>query len=196
MIQETRVVVEDVLSRSDVIDCQLARQDLGAEFARRLPLRLSAATVVRVGNRIEVDAACREDAIKLESLMRQCRFETLARDQARARVKFLRDEILANPADAKLYLLATADDRFSEIPQGDALSQLIAEVTWWAPNSGWLTVARLVHDYLLKLSDGQAADLVKAFTAAAEAIGDRHFAETLRAEAKRGQIDQEGAASS
>ncbi|MGC4755909.1 hypothetical protein [Micromonospora trifolii] len=182
VIQKTRSIAEDVLSRHEIVDCQRAQQDLAAELVTRLPLRLGVAAVVRVGSRIDVDPECREEAMQLQGLTRQYRFESLMRNCAKARVDFLKNEVLRNPADAELYILATADGYFGKIPRGEALSQLVADVAWWEPANRWLVVARLVHDYVANLSDGQARELIRAFAAVAEATGDRDFADKIRAE--------------
>jgi hypothetical protein len=182
VIQSVRKIVQDALCRHEILDWKVAQQDAEADLARRIPVHVKAATILRADVVVDLEAGCREDALRLESLVRQHSFEELTRAHARARVAFLRKEVLADPANMKLYLLAMADGLVGKPLRAEELAPLIEEVAWWAPDSRWLNVARLVHGYLSQLSRDEERALLKAFTAAVEAIGDRDFADKLCSE--------------
>ncbi|MEU4643010.1 hypothetical protein [Micromonospora sp. NPDC023814] len=136
-----------------------------------------------MSSEVSVDPACRESALRLESLMRQECFDSLVRQQAKARVEFVRNEVLSDPATARLYLLLSADALGGKGVQKEALEGLLEEASWWTPQNRWLVIARMVHKYVAGMSSEKSAELVKAFSVAAEALGDLDFAQRIREEA-------------
>ncbi|WP_189822683.1 hypothetical protein [Streptomyces finlayi] len=124
-----------------------------------------------------------EHAAEEARLRREYELDSLARRQARAREDFLRREILASPASARLYTLLerSADywPRLGGPPAGTDLSSLVREVQQWHPQESWVTVAQLLHDFVLGLSLEGRKEFLTILANAVHVHGDEKRAQLL-----------------
>ncbi|WP_189040333.1 hypothetical protein [Micromonospora sonchi] len=194
IVQGLRGIVERVLSQKEVMEWRTAEQELNGELLGHLPCKIGKLKVLRASATVEPDPASWEAGMQLESARRQQLFESAVRRQAKARVDFLRREVLSDPVAAQLYLVSMKESDLGRGLDKDTIKKLIEDAAWWTPQNRWLLIARIVYDYLSGLSDGRARDLLRAFIVAAEAIGDQEFADRLRSEADEDarESDREG----
>ncbi|MFF8579334.1 hypothetical protein ACF05R_11525 [Streptomyces albidoflavus] len=144
--------------------------------------------------RLSVDDGTREAALraedvhqeyrrKKERLRRDHELDELARRQARAREAFLREEILANPAAARLYgLLEGTSNHWPRLggpPAGTNLEELVREVRQWQPGEQWVTVAQLLHGFVANLTEAGRKELLVILADAVRTFGDENTAQRL-----------------
>jgi hypothetical protein len=118
-----------------------------------------------------------------EQLRHEYELDALARRQARARADFLRMEILANPASARLYTLL---ERYTEHwprlggpPAGASLPDLVREVQQWQSQARWVVVAQLLHDFVAGLTEEGRKELLTILAKAVQVHGDEKTAQAL-----------------
>ncbi|MEU0631463.1 hypothetical protein [Streptomyces sp. NPDC005989] len=120
---------------------------------------------------------------KKERLRHDHELDDLARRQAQARESFLREEILADPATARLYgLLEGASKHWPRLggpPTGTNLEELVREVRQWQPGQQWVTIAQLLHDFVANLTEAGRKELLIILTDAVRAFGDENTAHRL-----------------
>ncbi|MGW3660672.1 hypothetical protein ACWD6R_35715 [Streptomyces sp. NPDC005151] len=150
--------------------------------------------VTDVQVRISVDDCTREAALLAERLRQEYRrkeqrltreheLDDLARRQAQARETFLREEILANPAAARLYGLLEGESkhwpRLGGPPTATNLEELVREVRQWQPGQQWVTVAQLLHTFVGDLTEEGRKELLIILSDAVRAFGDENTAHRL-----------------
>ncbi|MFG2848350.1 hypothetical protein ACGF12_35095 [Kitasatospora sp. NPDC048296] len=148
------------------------RQGYALEEARR-----------RQEQKREEDRRREEHAQEEDQLRREYELDTLARRQARARADFLRAEILADPASARLYTLL---ERYTEHwprlggpPAGTSLPDLVREVQQWQPQTRWVVVAQLLHDFVAGLTEEGRKEFLTILAKAVKVHGDEKAAQAL-----------------
>ncbi|MCX3063714.1 hypothetical protein [Streptomyces beihaiensis] len=189
-----REKIEEAAARCDVLRPKAAEQDISVAVQEQLPLVAGGVVVTDVQVRITVEDAIREAALRTERLRQGCQrqeerirrdheLDELARRQVRAREAFLREEILANPATARLYgLLEGASKHWSRLggpPEGTDLETLVREVRQWQPGQQWVTVAQLLHDFVAGLTEEGRKELLTILADAVRAFGDENTAHRL-----------------
>lgn len=189
-----RKVVDTAAAECDVLRPDAAEQDIAAAVHVCLPLTGDGVVVTDARIRISVDDATRNAALTAEQLQqdfqrraiqlqREYELDELARRQVRAREAFLRREILANPASARLYTLleSSADHwpRLAGIQPGTDLGDLVREIQQWQPGRQWVTVAQLLHEFFANLSTEGRRELLTLLIDAVQAFGADETAERL-----------------
>ncbi|MEU1624190.1 hypothetical protein ABZ746_02360 [Streptomyces sp. NPDC020096] len=130
------------------------------------------------------EAHRREEHAREEGqLRREYELDALARRQARARADFLRTEVLANPASARLYTLL---ERYTEHwprlgapPAGTSLPDLVREVQQWQPQARWVVVAQLLHGFVVGLTEEGRKEFLTILAKAVKVHGDEKTAQAL-----------------
>ncbi|MEU2758459.1 hypothetical protein [Streptomyces albidoflavus] len=206
-----RPVIDEAAADCSVLRLDAAEQDITTALCSRLPLSGDGVEVVDVRVRLSVDAATRNAALRdeqlrqqyrreealraerlraeyereQERLRRECELDALARRQAREREDFLRGEILASPASARLYTLLERSvehwPRLGGPEVGTDLVALVREVQLWQPENRWVTVAQLLHGFVTGLSEENRKELLTILADAVKAFGDEALARRLAA---------------
>ncbi|WP_437071774.1 hypothetical protein [Streptomyces sp. enrichment culture] len=186
--------IEKTAQRCDVLRPVAAEQDITVAVRDQLPLVADGVVITDVDVRVTVEDNVREAALRTERLRqeyqrqqerirRDYELDELARRQVRARETFLREEILANPAAARLYgLLEGASKHWSRLggpPMGTDLDDLVREVQQWQPGQQWVTVAQLLHDFVASLTEEGRKELLTLLADAVRAFGDERTAHRL-----------------
>jgi hypothetical protein len=186
--------IEEVAERCDVLRPGAAEQDITVAIQEKLPLVADGVVVTNVQVRVSVDDTTRRAASHSERLRQEYQrqeerirrdheLDELARRQVRAREAFLREEILANPAAARLYgLLEGASKHWSRLggpPTGTDLDDLVREVQQWQPGQQWMTAAQLLHDFVAGLTEEGRKELLTLLADAVRAFGDEYTAHRL-----------------
>jgi hypothetical protein len=186
-----RAEIEKAARSCDVLRPEAAEQDITIAVREQLPLSADGVVVTDVQVRISLDGATQEAALRAERLRQEYRrqeerirrdyeLDELARRQARARETFLREEILATPATARLYgLLEAASKQWSRLggpPPGTDLGDLVREIRRWQPGQQWVTAAQLLHDFVDGLTEEGRKELLTILADAVRAFGDENTA--------------------
>ncbi|MGA4539023.1 hypothetical protein ACPA54_03430 [Uniformispora flossi] len=189
-----RSVIDQVAARCDVLRPQVAEQDIAIALRRQLPIRDDDVEVIGVRVHVTVDEVTRKAALraqdlrhdfvrKAELVRQEAELDELARRQARAREEFLRTEILATPASARLYSLIEKSSvewhRLAGPPAGVDPVSLVEEIQRWQPDQQWVTVARLLHDFVAELSEQGRRELLLILAEAIRVYGNDTVAQTL-----------------
>lgn len=189
-----RRAIEKAAELCDVLRPGAAEQDITVAIQEQLPLAADGVVVTDVQVRVSVDDTTQKVALHSERLRQEYRrqeerilrdheLDKLARRQVRAREAFLREEILANPAAARLYgLLEGASKHWSRLggpPTGTDLDDLVREIQQWQPGHQWVTAAQLLHDFVAGLTEEGRKELLILLADAVRAFGDEHTAHRL-----------------
>ncbi|MCT9138291.1 hypothetical protein N4G67_04255 [Streptomyces violarus] len=177
-----RLTVDDPTQKAALL-AERMRQGYALEEARRRQDQEREETRLRLQRKRE-EAQRREESVREEDrLRREYELDALARRQARARADFLRAEILASPASARLYTLL---ERYTEHwprlggpPAGTSLPDLVREVQQWQPQARWVVVAQLLHDFTAGLTEEGRKELLTILAKAVKVHGDDKIAQAL-----------------
>lgn len=100
-----RHLVEKQLSSESVLRVAAAEQELAAALRDQLPFTRDGVELLNISATLRVDDDAAEGARLMERARHEFELDEMDRRQARARVEFLRNELLANPSAARLYAL-------------------------------------------------------------------------------------------
>lgn len=181
-------------ARCDVLRTEAAEQDISFVIEQQLPLIVDNVVITGVRVHVSVDDATQQAALQSESLRQEYQrqeerlrrdheLDELARRQVRAREAFLREEMLANPAAARIYgLLEGGAEHWSRLggpPTGTDLGDLVREIQQWQPGQKWVIVAQLLHDFVAGLTEEGRKELLTLLADAVRAFGEEHTAHRL-----------------
>jgi hypothetical protein len=174
-----RSYLEKEARRYSVLRRHAAQQDIHAVLQEALPLnapdlQVLSATVVLMASERAVHAA-RE----IEQAEYECELDEIARRQTRARMAFLREECLTNPADARLYLMLEHNPRLGGPGPYSDPEQLVHEIAKWHDKSRWVTVAKVLTTFIEQLKPEQEEDLLKILRSAMMTLGQHTTAQRL-----------------
>lgn len=125
----------------------------------------------------------------LQEARREAHLDELARRQAAANLRFLREECFDNPASARLFLMLNTTSRLGVFPTAQEADEVVAEVTRWHADSLWVQVAKTLQTALESLTPDQTDELLRVLSAALSSTGHPDQARTprdLRRSANRG----------
>lgn len=176
-----RGVIEKALVAASVLRMHAAEQDLVAALRDELPLRSDSVTVLAVSVSLRAEEHVLAAARRRERAQHELDLDDIDRRQARARMEFLRDELLADPSSTRLYSLLQLSPRLGGPPPGSDPDELVRQVHQWHPRSRWVLVAQTLQTFLDRLSEDNAQDLLKILHSAMEALGNRQLAADLTA---------------
>ncbi|MEU9025748.1 hypothetical protein [Actinomadura sp. NPDC048394] len=160
-----------------VLRVSAAEHRLAAALAGRFPCVYEGLEVVAVSVDLAVDEATERSAKSIERQLYDMELDELARRQAKARADFIRSEVLRDPANARIYALASSSDAEGRLGNLGQVERLLDEVRWWDPESRWITTARLLQTFAERLSDTQQRDLLLVLRQGLVALGDQRQVE-------------------
>jgi hypothetical protein len=176
-----RLMVEKVLASESVLRTAAAEQELAAALGQQLPVHRDGVELLDVSVTLRVDddvAAC---ARRAERARHEFELDEMDRRQARARVKFLREELLANPSAARLYTLVQHSPRIGGPTDGSDPDELVRQIHQWHPHSRWMLIAQTLHTFVGRLTEDNAQDFLKILRSAMSTLGHRQLAEEIAA---------------
>ncbi|MFJ4652127.1 hypothetical protein ACIP5Y_12755 [Nocardia sp. NPDC088792] len=189
--------IESIARHHNVLRCDRARQDIMTNL-RALPRHSDGIVISAINVAVEADEeTCRAarqieaqrqaQRLEREALEHDCHLDALAQRQTRARVEFLRGQILESPATVELYKTV---DRHSEFatrlgirPDTD-LDHLARQLHMWDSSSRWVSTATLLHNLLTDLSDSGRIELLILLSNTIRDLGVDELADKLAALAK------------
>jgi hypothetical protein len=136
-------------------------------------LRFSVAIVLQVDE--ETLAAAR----RLDEARRELDLDELARRQVKARLEFLKTECLADPGTAKIFALIGSSPRVGGPPDDATLDEIVRAVHTWRPESRWIELAQLLHQFLRDLNHSEQAELLHIMQSAVRTLGRDELADRI-----------------
>ncbi|WP_018547280.1 hypothetical protein [Streptomyces sp. LaPpAH-108] len=186
--QLARQLVEKTLGEWSVLRPHAAEQDLAAVLRDAVPLG-GDVTVTGVTAALHADAPVVAAARRKQQTRHACELDELERRQARARMEFLRDELLADPSSARLYTLLPPSPRLGgPLPGTDPaeLDELVRQVHRWHPESRWVVIAQVLQVYGERITEAAVQDHLKILRAMLAARGHHDLAAQVAAVVARG----------
>ncbi|AHH97598.1 hypothetical protein [Kutzneria albida] len=185
-----RSEVEEVTREWDVLHRHAAQHSVNERVGQHLPHTLYGAVVGSVTVALSVSEDDTRAAHALQQAHREAHLDEIARRQAAATLRFLREECFDNPASARLFLMLNTNTRLGVFPSAQQADEVVAEVTRWHPDSLWVQVAKTLHTVLGALTPGQTEELLRVLAAALHSTGhseQAHNLDDLRSRADRGE---------
>ncbi|MGW1838659.1 hypothetical protein [Streptomyces sp. NPDC002067] len=168
---DVRLTIDDSTQKAALL-AERMRQGYALEEARQR----------REQERIETRRR-EEHAREEDRLRREYELDSLARRQVRARADFLRAEILADPASARLYALLERHTehwpRLGGPPADTSLPDLVREIQDWQPQARWVGVAQLLHNFVVELTEEGRKELLTILARAVAVHGDEKTSQSL-----------------
>lgn len=176
-----RLLVEKQLGSESVLRVAAAEQELAAALCDQLPFTCDGVELLNISATLRVDDDAAESARLRERARHEFELDEMDRRQARARVEFLRNELLADPSAARLYALIQSSPRLGGPPEGSDPEELVRQIHEWHPDSRWVLVAHTLHTFINKLTEDNARDFLKILGSAMTTLGHRQLAEEISA---------------
>lgn len=174
-----RVLAEPVARTGTVLRPQACEQDINDRLLRLLPLRGEDVTVGWARVSMSVDPATTTIAERFAQARQEVGLGELARQQAAARMAFMRSEILRDPASARIYLMMENTAQHGAPPPGADIDDIVRQVQQWHPQSRWVVIAQLLDTFVGKLTPKDADDLVDTLRLLFVEYGHSDLAEQL-----------------
>ncbi|MDX3233040.1 hypothetical protein [Streptomyces sp. ME19-01-6] len=176
-----RFMVEKVLASESVLRTAAAEQELAAALRQQRPVHRDGVELLNVSVTLRVDDDVAAGARRAERARHEFELDEMDRRQARARVEFLREELLANPSAARLYTLLQNSPRIGGPPDGSDPHELVRQIHQWHPHSRWVLIAQTLHTFVGRLTEDNAQDFLKILRSAMTTLGHRQLAEEIAA---------------
>ncbi|SFW86816.1 hypothetical protein [Amycolatopsis australiensis] len=191
-----REAFEDVTSRSSLVRWQAVRQLLANRLMERVPFSVPGAEFREATVVVRVRSEDLEAAMRVEHARHELELDEVAHRQIKARMRFLREECLRDPAAAELFVLLPPSPRLTgSSPAGDP-DRLVELVRKWEPDSGWVRAAKTLIDFGDKLTPPQLVmlgnsvrDVMARFS---EAERGQQFADAMLTESQERQASKNG----
>ncbi|GLF96980.1 hypothetical protein [Streptomyces yaizuensis] len=174
-----RALVEGVAAGCSVLRPAATEQDINGVLARKMPLRTDTAEVTWAQVSLTVDEQTRHAAHRLAQIRHEIELDALARKQTLARINFLYDEVLRDPAAARIYLMLEHSARIGDLPTDLDLDRVVREIQQWHPSSKWVVTAQLLHTFVEGLTTGDADDLLHTLHSLFTDYGEKELAARL-----------------
>lgn len=193
-----RAVFEKVTTHSSLVRWHAVRQALADVLLQQLPFSVPGAEFREGTVVVEVRSRDLEAAMAVEHARHELELDELAHRQIRARMRFLREECLRDPAAAELFALLPPSPRLAGSGPAADPEQLVKLVRKWDFGSGWVRAANKLMEFGDKLTPGQLVMLGSygrdVMTGFSEAELGQQFADALAAEARARHVAENGQA--
>ncbi|MFD9374594.1 hypothetical protein ACFWBH_03475 [Streptomyces sp. NPDC059999] len=176
---QVRALAEGVAAGHSVLRPAATEQDINGALARKMPLRTETAEVTWAQVSLTVDEQTRQAAHRLAHIHHEIELDALARKQTLARINFLYDEVLRDPAAARIYLMLEHSARIGDLPADLDLDRVVREIQQWHPTSKWVVTAQLLHTFTENLTTGDADDLLHTLHSLFTDYGEKELAARL-----------------
>ena len=165
-----------VLRDWSVLRLAAAEHELAAVLADELPTPVSGGEVLDASVRLSAQGYAVQAAQEQEQARSEWALDEQARRRARANYRFLMDEVLADPASARLYPLLGQDSRRPLLPTGDELAAILQDVDRWRPDNQWVALAQVLHEWVCRLDQDGAEELLRLLQRVAATTGHTDIA--------------------
>ncbi|MGW4130903.1 hypothetical protein [Amycolatopsis japonica] len=183
-----RADLETIARRYTVLRRHAARHALATTLLEMLPFTVPSAEFREATITVYARPEDLEAAQRIEHARHELELDNLAHRQIRARMAFLREECLRDPASAQIFTLLPPSPRLTETHPAADSDKLVDVVRKWEPTSGWVRAAKNLVAFGEKLTPDQlealgrlGREIMERFS---EAELGRQFAEALKQQAR------------
>jgi hypothetical protein len=143
-----REIAEGETRRFSVLRAGAAEGRANSALWTRLPFRHGRFEILEATISLSVGQAVVRVGEDLAVAQAGLLVDLAERRRAQARVEFLRDQVLHDPATAKLYLLFESRMLSGVAVSAEEIASLVKEVAKWNPTGKWMRVSELVLEFL------------------------------------------------
>lgn len=162
--------VGDLARAGSVLRSGMVESTVNAVLRNVLPARVGTATVMAAHVHLTTDAQSQALAQELDLAILNAWRESVERKRAKHRVEFFRDEILKDPASARLYLLLASPMTAGVLSRQEEVERLVEAVVAWHPDRRSIQLNGLLQE----LFANQSAVVVEEFLEDFRVILRRH----------------------
>jgi hypothetical protein len=129
---------------------------------------------------VKLDEEAARRAREVQRMRHELELDELARRQARARARFIRDECVADPATARIYALLEKSPRLGELAGVLNRDDLVAQVAQWHEQARPVLITRGIIDFFERLTPDQSYNIVDRFISMVRGYGAPELADQLQ----------------
>jgi hypothetical protein len=155
-----RSLIEPYAAQASVLRAAATEQDINVAATSYFPLCARGVCVHHVRVSLTADEATLTAAQRLEHERQELAVQHLQQDRLRAKMGFLRNEALRDPASARLFWLLERRGEASGIPSAAELDDLVQKTTIWSPENRWVAIAQTILRFTEGLSEARRNRLV------------------------------------
>lgn len=171
-----RTICEEVSGTATVLRVSAVEDEIAHRLRQGMPIVYEGIEIVQARVFLTVDQETINAAERLERLLHEYELDELARRQAKARADFLRDVMLSDPAAARLYAMLELPPRLGGPSGQTEVDDLVRRICEWHPQSRWVVIAQVLHDFVNGLSPNGRKDLLNIMQSAISTLGSREQA--------------------
>lgn len=173
-------IIRPVAAGIGALRCGYLQHAIAAQLADLKSLSDKHVRIANVFVRVKLDDDAAARARELQRMRHELELDSLARRQARARARFIRDECLADPATARIYALLEKSSRLGELAGVLDQEDLVAQVAQWHEPAKAVLISQGVIGFLERLTPDQAFDILSRFIPMVRAFGGTELADQLQ----------------
>ncbi|WP_394617326.1 hypothetical protein JNUCC0626_48305 [Lentzea sp. JNUCC 0626] len=173
-------IIRPVAAGIGALRCEYLQHAIGAEIADLQSLSDRHVRIANVFVRVRLDDAAAVRAREVQRMRHELELDELARQQARARARFIRDECLADPATARIYGLLEKSSRLGELAGVLDQEDLVEQISAWHEPARAVLIAQGVIGFLGRLKPQQSFDILDRFIPLVRAYGGNELADRLQ----------------
>ncbi|RJQ84680.1 hypothetical protein [Amycolatopsis panacis] len=174
-------VIRPAARRIGGLRCGYLQHRVAGELAELTSKSTKDARISDVYCRVKLDEETAARAREVQRMRHELELDELARQQARARAQFIRDECLADPATARVYTLLERSPRLGELAGVLDGDDLVAQLAQWHEPAMPVLIAQAVIGLLGRLTPKQSYDIVDNFIGVVRGYGAPEVADQLQA---------------
>ncbi|MFI6302276.1 hypothetical protein ACIBCH_10420 [Amycolatopsis thailandensis] len=173
-------IIRPAAAGVSALRCNYLQHTIASELAELTSLSTKRVRISDVYARVTLDDDAAEQARDAQRMRHDLELDELARQQARARAQFIRDECLADPATARIYTLLEKSSRLGELAGVLDRGDLVAEVAQWHEQARPVLITQAIIDFFGRLTPGQSYEIVDRFIAMVRGFGATKLADQLQ----------------
>ena len=173
-------VIRPAATGVSALRCNYLQHTIAGELAELTALSTKHVQISDVYSRVTLDDDAAGQAREAQRMRHELELDDLARKQARARARFIRDECLADPATARIYTLLEKSPRLGELAGVLDRDNLVIEVAQWHERARPVLIAQAVIDLFGRLTPGQSYEIVDRFINIVRGFGATELAGLLQ----------------
>jgi hypothetical protein len=173
-------IIRPTAAEISALRCSYLQHTIAGKLAKLTSLSTGQVQIVDVFVRVKLDDEAAARAREVQRMRHEFELDELARQQARARARFVRDECLADPATARIYTLLEKSPRLGELAGVLDREDLVAQVAQWHQPARAVLIAQGVIDFLERLTPDQGYDIVDRFISMVRGYGAPELADELQ----------------
>lgn len=156
--QRVREIAEREATKVSVLRPDAAQQDVNCALAATFPAMAGSISINYARASLSVDDQTLQSVQRWKQEQEEFELQRLRQERLSAQMRFMRDEVLRDPAAARVYWLVENISSSDVLSQQGQLDDLVRQVNLWQPENRWTVVAQLLHEFIGQLSSSSRQD--------------------------------------